>query len=159
MAAKPNFVPMTAADNELLSRLKLLRGALVGYWAAWAEEKGRPDAASGSTMCRFTAVFLVRVLGWPWRIEGGEPFAPGDASGFFDGTGWQAHYWVADGKRIVDLTAHQFGASPIVITTVGDPRYSENYSEEELEAAVHHVTVRARHWAADFQRRHTTFPE
>ena len=36
--------------------------------------------------------------------------------GFFDGVVWRAHYWVTDGKRIVDLTANQFGAAPIVVT-------------------------------------------
>jgi hypothetical protein len=144
-------------DAELHPRLIVLRTALEGYWAAWAEEKGRPEAASGATMCRFTAAFLVELLGWPWRVAGGDDYGDDNLGGFFDGTEWHAHYWVTDGLRIIDLTANQFGGPPIVLTNVNDARYSENYEQEDLEDALPHVAVRATQWADDFSRNMTIF--
>jgi hypothetical protein len=141
-------------DSELQGQLVVLRAALEGYWAAWAEEKGRPEAATGATLCRFTAAFLVRMLKGRWRVKGGEAYLPGDAAGFFDGKNWHGHYWVTDGQRIVDLTANQFGADPIVITTANDPRYCENYSSRELIEVLQHVAVRARRWSTDFNAKH-----
>lgn len=101
-------------------------------------------------MCRFTAAFLVLVLGWDWTVEGGEPSYPGEQAGFFDGKTWHAHYWVTDGERIVDLTANQFGAEPLIVTSADDERYQENYSYDELAEALHHVNSRARQWAEEF---------
>lgn len=137
-------------DNALQNQLVLTRKALEGYWSAWAVERNRPEAASGATMCRFTAAFLVLVLGWRWTVEGGEPNYPGESAGFFDGKAWHAHYWVTDGERIVDLTANQFGAAPIIVTSAADERYQENYSYDELADALHHVKTRAQQWAVDF---------
>jgi hypothetical protein len=137
-------------DNALYDQLVLARNALEGYWSAWAVERNRPDAASGATMCRFTAAFLVLVLGWRWRVVGGAPNYPGEPTGFFDGKAWHAHYWVTDGERIVDLTANQFGAVPLIVTSADDERYRENYSYEELADALHHVRSRAQQWAEEF---------
>jgi hypothetical protein len=144
-------------DTVLQERLQVMRTALEGYWAAWAEERGRPEAATGATMCRFTAAFLVLVLGWPWRVAGGDEYADDDQGGYFDGKEWHAHYWVTDGHRILDLTANQFGGPPIVLTSVGDPRYVENYEREVLEDAMPHVAARAEQWASDFSKKHCSF--
>jgi hypothetical protein len=147
-------------DNALLDQLAGARMALEGYWAAWAVERNRPDAASGATMCRFTSAFLVLVLGWQWEMSGGEPTYPGETAGFFDGEAWHAHYWVTDGERIVDLTANQFGQAPIIVTSTADERYSENCSEDELGEALYHVMQRARQWADDFtSKRVASFAE
>lgn len=134
-------------EVELGAVLTVLRTALEGYWAAWAKEKNRPEVATGATMCRFTAPFLVRILGKKWYVAGGQANFAGDPAGFFDGKKWHGHYWVTDGERIVDLTAHQFGAEPIVLTTSADPRYSANYTKGELREAQQHVSIRARKWA------------
>jgi len=138
------------SDDDIKAALPVLRAALERHWSAWATEKNRPQAATGASMCRYTAVFLVHVLGWPWQVRGGDPYFEGHQAGFFDGTRWQAHYWVTDGKRVVDLTADQFGAEALILTHVDDPRYGDDYSEEELSDALEHVTARAANWARDF---------
>lgn len=142
---------------ELPNRLVVVRGALEGYWAAWAIERSRPSAATGESMCRFTSAFLVLILGNQWWVGGGEPYATGKAGGFFDGTTWHAHYWITDGEFIVDLTANQFGAPAIVFTSTEDSRYFENCTEFELAESLHHVQHRAQEWAKHFQDLHPNF--
>jgi hypothetical protein len=139
-------------DTELKERLPVLRKALERFWAEWALEKGRPAAATGATMCRFTALFLEKMLGRPFEVMGGAPLFEGDAAGYFDGAQWHGHYWVTDGERIVDLTADQFGAEPVVLVRDPDVRYEANYTEEELEDALQHVRLRAGDWARRFRR-------
>lgn len=129
-----------------MPQLVLLRQALEGFWQQWAQEKNRPEAASGATMCRYTAVFVSDLLGWGWRVKGGAPHYDGEAGGYFDGVTWHPHYWVSDGYCVVDLTADQFGGERITVTTVSDPRYQENYSPEELEEALSHVEDRVESW-------------
>lgn len=134
-------------EAALLKRLTVLRSALEGFWADWALERAHPTAATGATMCRFTSAFLAMELDGPWRIAGGESGRQdGDEAGFFDGENWHAHYWVTDGLQIVDLTANQFGAEPI-ITTVDDLRYVENYTRVEIEDALQHVADSVDQWA------------
>lgn len=144
-------------DAQLLAKLQPLREYLGHCWAAWAAEKNKPENADGKNMCRFTAAFLANVLGKPWRAVGGgcrynfQGNSLLSVGGFFDGTNWQAHYWVTDGKRIVDLTANQFGAEPIIITSAKDPRYDANYWPSEVREALTHVRARARQWAAELE--------
>jgi hypothetical protein len=138
-------------DAELMERLPVLRTALEGFWAEWAQEKGRPDVAKGASMCRFTALFLAKVLGWRFDVVGGAPLYEGDSAGYFDGVQWHPHYWVTDGERIIDLTADQFGAKPLAIVRVSDARYVTNYTEDELEEALQHVRLRANDWARQFR--------
>jgi hypothetical protein len=102
-------------------------------------------------MCRFTAAFAVKNLGWRFDVVGGEPLFPGDAAGYFDGAQWHGHYWVTDGARIVDLTADQFGADPLVFVRMPDARYATNYTTEELEDSLVHVSARASNWARQFR--------
>lgn len=141
-------------DHELRTRLTILRAQLVDHWAAYAIERHKPWTADGSSMCKFTSAFLELVLGQPWRYTGGESRYDHeeneffDLAGFFDGKRWESHNWVTDGKRIVDLTAHQFGADDIIITSASDPRYRENFSRQELREGKKHVINRARQWAA-----------
>jgi hypothetical protein len=136
--------------DDLRPQLERLREVLKSFWARWAEEKGRPEAATGATMCRFTSGFLSEVLGWNWRVQGGDPNHYGEDAGFFDGTTWQGHYWVSDGQRIVDLTANQFGAEEIVITSVDDPRYRVNYTPAELADALYEVEDRVEDWLDEY---------
>lgn len=144
---------------ELQHQLAMARSALEGYWAAWAIERKLPDAATGATMCRFTSAFLVLILGNEWWVTGGEPYGAGERAGFFDGSNWHAHYWITDGELIVDLTANQFGAPSIVVTTAEDLRYSENCSDGELSESLLHVQDRANEWAILFKDQHGSFTD
>jgi hypothetical protein len=137
-------------DIKLVAELVSLRAALENYWSAWAIERGRPEAASGKTMCRFTASFLVEVLDGPWRVAGGAPLKEGDAAGYFDGATWHPHYWVTDGQRIVDLCATQFGGTDIILASCDDDRFAANYTPEELAEALEHVSDRTEQWAFDY---------
>lgn len=144
-------------DNELKVHLVPIREYLQECWKAWASEKNKPENADGKNMCRFTAAFLARLLGKPWRAVGGGcmyDFAGNrviSVGGFFDGETWQPHFWITDGKRIIDLTAHQFGAEPIVITTVDDPRYDANFIEPFVKEALSHVRARTRQWVREYE--------
>jgi hypothetical protein len=140
--------------EKLLPQLALFRQALEGFWRQWAEEKNRPNAASGATMCRYSAAFVSDLLGWGWRVKGGAPHHDGDSAGFFDGSAWHPHHWVSDGYWIVDLTADQFGADKIIVTTVSDPRYRPNYTQEELEEAMSHVEDRVEAWVDSYIAEH-----
>lgn len=103
-------------------------------------------------MCRMSCVCLLPILrqGFPdgnWRIAGGHPSVAYESvrSQFrraFDGLDggmwdrannqWDGHYWLEgeiDGERlIVDVTADQYGWSPVVVTSATDARYRGNYT-------------------------------
>lgn len=111
-------------------------------------------------MCRVTALSALPLLkeAFPdgrWRMVGGHPsilygqdfpsgtFAP-DLQGWDGGMWsershlWHGHYWVegmSAGERvIVDLTADQFGWSPVVVTYGADERYRANFSEAKIQS-------------------------
>lgn len=144
--------------DELMERLVHLRTELKGFWQQWADEKKLPFAANGKTMCRFTSAFLSDVLGWEWRVAGGDPTYKGDKAGFFDGDTWQGHYWVTNGRQIIDLTANQFGAEEIVVTTVDDPRYRANYTPMELDNAMCEVEDRVDEWLGEYYAAYPPVP-
>ena len=141
-------------DAELRARLIPLRLQLQSHWAEYAAETHKPWTADGSSMCKFSAAFLELVLGKPWRYTGGESRYDYeqneffDLAGFFDGKRWESHNWVTDGERIVDLTASQFGADDIIITSASDPRYRANFFPPEIRESKKYVIKRARQWAA-----------
>jgi hypothetical protein len=143
-------------DKELRELLLPIREYLEQCWSAWAQEMNKPENAGGKNMCRFTAAFLAAVLGAPWRAAGGgclyelETEEVVSVGGFFDGAAWQAHYWVTDSARIVDLTAGQFGAEPILVTSTNDPRYDANFLERDCVQALAGVQARAQQWADDY---------
>jgi hypothetical protein len=144
--------------ESLETRLVHLRSVLKGHWQSWAEEKGWPFVANGATMCRFTAAFLSDVLGWEWRAAGGDPTYKGDKAGFFDGETWHGHFWVTNGRQIIDLTANQFGAEEIVLTTVDDSRYRANYTQMELDNALYEVEDRVDEWLGAYYAAHPVEP-
>lgn len=140
--------------DELMPQLIRLRKELVVFWKQWADERDMPTAATGASMCRFTSAFLSDVLGWNWRVQGGDPLHVNDEAGFFDGDTWHGHYWVSDGHRIVDLTANQFGAEEIVVTTVRDPRYRANFTPAEIANALYEVEHRVADWLDTYYAAH-----
>lgn len=131
-------------------KLVELRKVLQGLWARWGEEKGMAFVTNGATMCRFTSAFLSDVLGWEWRVAGGDPKYRGDEAGFFDGQMWQGHYWVTNGQQIIDLTANQFGADEIVVTSMEDPRYRANFTPREVDNALCEVEDRVDEWLNEY---------
>lgn len=150
-----------SGPNE--SDLTDLRSFLVPQWIDWGRERGRTVTRRGESMCRFTAAFLIKVLGSGWRFEGGSPDVWDGASnrwttsahggGFQakDGT-WHAHHWVTKGGVLVDLTASQFGEPnehpDVIVTDRNDPRYrSTLHSQVERREALEHVRKRAERWA------------
>ncbi|HWK32476.1 MAG TPA: hypothetical protein VNR51_02185 [Hyphomicrobium sp.] len=52
--------------------------------------------------------------------------------GFFAGGRWQSHAWVRSGDWIVDITADQFDADPVVVTPACDPRYGAGACDTAL---------------------------
>jgi hypothetical protein len=104
-----------------------VRAFLEPAWRRW-----RPDAEPPSkNTCGRSSLFLERVLrhegyeahwtnGVPRHAEGGPEFGP---FGFFTGRRWESHAWVTCGGFIVDVTADQFGAAPVIVTPASDPRY------------------------------------
>lgn len=139
------------------SRLVEIQRFLVDRWQEWALERGRPEAATGVGMCRFSSFFLEKVLAGRWRVAGGERHYDWAAQrytgtgGFFDGDTWHAHYWVSDGEVIVDLAAGQFGADEILVADASDSRYAANYLPHELKEHRVHVAQRVRSWVTTYK--------
>jgi hypothetical protein len=137
--------------RALTQRLRAIRLQLVPHWTEWAQRKNRPEAADGKGLCRYTAVALSKILGKEWKVAGGEALVHGHPGGFFDGLEWHGHYWVTNGRHILDITANQFGAPDVIVTEAGDVRYHKNYTQEELSEHIVHVRVQAIRWARTFQ--------
>ncbi|PSB55038.1 hypothetical protein C7B77_16320 [Chamaesiphon polymorphus CCALA 037] len=64
---------------------------------------------------------------------------------FFD------HCWLQTEDAIVDITADQFGAQKIIITTVGDSRYSQNLTERDLQKHIPRLSRRPNQWLSQWQ--------
>jgi hypothetical protein len=101
-------------------------------WDEWHRAQGpdRPSPASAFT-CGRTSLFLVKVLqtdgfeaewqsGTPRLSEEGPELGP---YGFHSGNRWESHAWVCCDGLIVDITADQFGAEPVIVTSTTDERY------------------------------------
>ncbi|NKE46451.1 hypothetical protein HB662_16835 [Roseomonas frigidaquae] len=94
------------------------RRFLETLWPEWHAERGRPRPAIPSTgTCGRSATFLQRVLaevGREAEVRHGWFLAP---------AGPARHAWVESGGLILDLTADQFGAPPILACPAPDARY------------------------------------
>jgi hypothetical protein len=101
-------------------------------WCEWhrARGLGQPDVASRNT-CGRTSFFLVNALqregldaewktGVPRLSDAGPELGP---YGFLVNARWESHSWVECQEWIVDLTADQFGAPPVIVTPSNDVRY------------------------------------
>ncbi|WP_336799455.1 hypothetical protein [Kaistia sp. MMO-174] len=104
-----------------------VRTFLEPAWRHW-----QPGAKPPSkNTCGRSSLFLERVLrheGYEARWTNGIPRLAEDAPdlgpfGFFDGTRWESHAWIECDGFIVDVTADQFGAPPVLVTPATDPRY------------------------------------
>jgi hypothetical protein len=146
-----NSRPETATFVALAADV---RSFLEPVWPLWHQRSGRPvpTPASAGT-CGRSSLFLRDVLrlegfcaewtiGNPHRADGGEI---GTSEGFFTGMRWESHAWVSCLGMIIDVTADQFGADAIIVTTEPDARYRANGHD-----AASRSSIEARHSAVAF---------
>lgn len=116
------------------------RGFLESVWPRWHAAHGVSPRPPSTATCGRSSLFLVRVLdelgiaarwtnGTPRHVEGGPEIGP---LGFFDGQRWRAHAWVASGPFILDVTADQFGAPPVLVVPADDARYRQGGGDTAL---------------------------
>ena len=114
-------------------------------WVRWRQSRGELVPATPSTnTCGRSSLFLRDVLraegfsaewanGVPRRNEGGAEAGP---FGFFSGQRWESHAWVVTDDFILDITADQFGAAPVIVTPISDPRYRAGYEDTAMPSAI-----------------------
>ncbi|MFK3964755.1 hypothetical protein ACI2KT_14255 [Ensifer adhaerens] len=55
--------------------------------------------------------------------------------GFNCGKSWQSHAWVECGDFIVDITADQFGAPPVLVVDRTDNRYNKGNRDGRCQSS------------------------
>jgi hypothetical protein len=112
-------------------------------------------------MCRYTSIFIKTVLNVDnqklWRLVAGKPVTKekeGTAEGcfgfrtssgiFFD------HCWVQSDNLIVDITADQFGAEEVIITSVSDSRYYPNLEEADFNQEIVKLSHHPERWLKEW---------
>lgn len=118
-------------EMDSLRRLALdARRFLEPHWADWHATWGPPPPTCLSEWtCVRSSIFLQRVLhcsGLEADLVSGVPDQTGsEPVGFHGGRRWHSHAWVRTRELIVDITADQFGAEEVLITSWRDIRYVE----------------------------------
>jgi hypothetical protein len=146
-------------DHEIAELAAATRERLMPLWRAFHAEQERlarsigrrwkdPHPAHG--MCRLSSAMLADVMteatGRRWKVHGGDTWN-GDVGGMLGQDGeWHAHYWIREGKTIVDITADQFGHDPVIVASSKDDRYKANYSRSELASHLANVRVTKARW-------------
>lgn len=115
-------------QGEIKLAARQVRVFLEGVWPAWHAERGEATPLPPSAYtCGRSSTFLRRVLdetcGLAAVVEGGTPDAANPARGFLGRLGWASHSWVEVEGLIVDVTADQFGAPPVIVARLADHRY------------------------------------
>jgi hypothetical protein len=122
-------------------------------WTEWHEAGGSsPPSVASRFTCGRTSLFLVKVLqaegfeaqwqsGTPRLSEEGPELGP---YGFYTGSRWESHAWVCCRALVIDITADQFGAEPIIVTSATDKRYGAGDKDTALPSF-----IAARHKAVD----------
>lgn len=121
------------------------RAFLEPVWIRWHEARDQhvPLVLSTNT-CGRSSLFLRDVLrheGYAARWVNGVPRPAEDAPcfgpyGFFAGQRWESHAWVVCEGQIIDITADQFGAEPVIVTSLSDSRYSAGPEDTAYPEAV-----------------------
>lgn len=154
--------------QALISELRASRTFLEKRWREWKDDQqpgwDGTDPCLSYGMCRFSSLFLrerlneIRVSDARWRVAGGltgfiniDPGWNGvggpDQGGILSGNGeWKDHYWVTNDNVIVDVTADQFGLSPIMIALASDSRYLENWKPPFVQDHLLDVEDRVFDW-------------
>ena len=127
----------------------------------WGE--GKPEIAS-RYMCRYTSMFLKVVLEdctrKTWYLAAGRPVSrecegTGQGYGFctFNGLFFD-HCWVQSVESIVDITADQFGAEKVIVTSMNDSRYHQNLDEASLRKGITKLSPRWERWLLEWRNFH-----
>lgn len=141
---------MKKVDEEFLTEV---RRFLIPKWKEKQQEIADKKQTSMDSlfksdddqMCRFTSLFLAKFLmanaGGKWRVAGGDVWEGRFSTGGYLGNdgNWHGHYWVTNGKTIIDITTEQFGGQKIHIVKASDERYADNYTKSELKEHMSHV--------------------
>lgn len=138
---------LTILLNESITdlySLKKIRSFLETKW----------DNTNPLSQCIRTTYFLQKILGG--KIAGGwvssNPLAS-DKGGFKDQNGkWNFHYWLVLDNQIVDLTADQFGESPIIITSIKDHRYHSTATSQDIKQDFRFTPEIVDNWIGEFNR-------
>ncbi|GLK86295.1 hypothetical protein [Ancylobacter defluvii] len=140
------------------------RSFLEAIWPEWHAAWGETPMVMSRGTCGRSSLFLIGILqehGLPAHWVSGTPRLGDDEPevgphGFFDGRQWQAHAWVRQHDMIIDVTADQFGAAPVLVVAATDRRYAEGCGDTALPefAAVRQKAVVALlpRWHASPQR-------
>lgn len=116
-------------SRALLLIAGTVREFLLPHWLRWHDQWGPPAPACASQWtCVRSSLFLARALnkcGLDASFESGRPSSDGDHAdvGVMTAEGWVSHAWVVIGNSLIDITADQFGAEPIIVTSISDPAY------------------------------------
>lgn len=105
-----------------------VRAFLEPQWEQWYHKAGSPEGRRtiSEGTCGRSSRFLYEVLkaeGYDAEMAFGSPVECD--CGFNAPEGWKGHVWVEvrDPACLIDLTADQFGAAAVIVTTRDDPRY------------------------------------
>ena len=98
-----------------------VRQFLTGEWPRWHQERGNPvPKILSAATCGRSSAFLQRVI----TEDCGLPATIGCGTfGLLKKHDWISHFWVECDGWIVDVTADQFKAAAVIVTTSDDPRY------------------------------------
>ncbi len=120
------------------------RAFLEPIWPEWhCAGAGSAPAVLSTRTCGRSSLFLRDVL----RAEGRSAewasgmLLPDHAPPEAGDAGWHHHAWVVSGGFIIDITADQLGAPPVVVTPAADARYRPGQDPAWPHA------IRARHAA------------
>jgi len=113
-------------------------------WDDWlAAEPWRRGATPSAGACGRTSLFVrdaLRREGYDAVWSNGVPRLSETSQigdfGFLVQGRWESHAWVTCHGWIVDITADQFGALPVIVTPAFDPRYASNNLDTADEESV-----------------------
>lgn len=140
-------------EPELFRLASTVRAFLEPVWVRWRHARGEPvPTIPSSKTCGRSSLFLrnaLRLEGYPAEWANGIPRFTEDSAelgpfGFFNGRRWESHAWVVSGNVILDITADQFGAHPVIVTSTSDTRYQTGSGDTAAPDA-----IRARHEAVE----------
>jgi hypothetical protein len=126
------------------------RQAWLPVWPTWkqfcgheAREFTESADTSVATSLALRDALATAVPQVVWRVAGGRAANRREPAGYYDGRGWQPHFWVvgrADRiELIVDITSDQFaGGVPVHASESGNDHYIANLSNETLNSFEYH---------------------
>lgn len=122
------------ADREALTDLtQALRTFMPAIWHTWHAADGRqPPSPLSAGTCGRTSLLLTKILLAEGRNAAWRTGAASQARGFFDGRRWRSHSWVECEGFILDITADQFGAPPVLVVGDDDRRYRASEADPAL---------------------------